>query len=115
MGYSRWLLERLGEDLEIIVSFDPKPVKGDWNGAGMHTNFSTTSTRNKENGLTYIHKAIELLSTKHKEHVEVYGYNLSDRLTGLHETCDIDTFKSGVADRGSSIRIPQSVDSVGYG
>merc|ERR1711907_210139 len=115
LWYSRWLLERLGEDLDITVSWEPKPVKGDWNGAGMHTNFSTTSTRDKEHGLKSIDNAIKLLSERHSEHIEVYGYNLSDRLTGLHETCDINTFKDGVADRGASIRIPQSVNIAGHG
>merc|ERR1712072_550148 len=81
----------------------------------MHTNFSTNATRDKKNGLKNIEHAIELLSKKHKEHVKHYGYNLKSRLTGLHETCDINTFKYGVADRGSSIRIPQNVNSSGYG
>ena len=36
---SRWLLHRLGEDMGIVCTFDPKPVKGDWNGTGAHTNF----------------------------------------------------------------------------
>jgi len=37
------------------------------------------------------------------------------RLTGKHETGSIDTFSYGVANRGSSIRIPRECAHKGYG
>ncbi len=106
---ARWLMERICEKHGLSVSLDPKPIEGDWNGAGCHTNFSTKYTRG-HGGDEFIFKACMDLDKVHKEHMEVYGKGNERRLTGLHETQAIDTFSWGVSDRGASIRIPWQVD-----
>ena len=102
---SRYLLFRIAEKYGIYVEFAPKPVKGDWNGSGMHTNFSNDEMRN-EGGEDLFKAICESFRPLHKEHIGVYGSNNHERLTGLHETQHIDEFSYGVSDRGSSIRIP---------
>tara|TARA_Y100000004_G_scaffold98213_1_gene110021 strand:- start:3788 stop:4774 length:987 start_codon:yes stop_codon:yes gene_type:complete len=111
---ARWLLERICEKNGVSVSLHPKPIEGDWNGAGCHTNFSTKEMR-EDGGYQKIIEACEKLSNNPQEHIEVYGIDNDKRLTGLHETCDINTFRFGVSDRGASIRIPWQVERDGKG
>lgn len=111
----RWLAARIAEQFEISVSFDNKPVKGNWNGSGCHTNFSTSDTRNPEEGLKAVKRYISLLEKQHSQHITFYGHGLAERLTGEFETCSINEFKSGIADRAASIRIPRQVQQKGYG
>jgi len=113
---ARYIMLRVSELHGCVVSISPKPAEGDWNGAGLHTNFSTKSMR-EEGGYDVIIKVCEAFGAKGipEKHIAAYGEGNEKRLTGKHETCDINTYKYGVANRGASIRIPREAETNGKG
>ena len=102
---SRYLLHKVAEEFGVGVNLHPKPKEGDWNGSGMHANFSNEEMRTKGSEKLF-YSICEKLKDVHKEGIESYGSDNDMRLTGLHETQSIDQFSYAIFDRGASIRIP---------
>jgi glutamine synthetase len=112
---ARYLLLRLCEQYGVDVNWHCKPLGAelDWNGSGLHTNFSTKHMR-EVGGEEYFEALMAAFDAYKDDHIAVYGPDNHLRLTGLHETQSIDTFNYGVADRGASIRVPHSFVGDGY-
>jgi glutamine synthetase len=112
---ARYLMLRLCEAYRVDVNFHPKPLGAevDWNGSGLHTNFSTKHMR-EVGGEEYFTALMSAFSEARAAHIACYGPENDLRLTGLHETAAIDEFTYGVADRGASVRIPHSFVKSGH-
>lgn len=116
MVIARFLLSLIAEKYEVVVNLDPRPIRGDWNGSGMHSNFSFDYLRDV-GGQAYIEALCQGFEPFHQDHLAVYGAGNERRLTGEHETASIENFSWGPSDRGASIRIPiytRSHDWKGY-
>lgn len=114
MYIARYLLERIAEKYDCVISYNPKPYENQ-NGSGCHTNFSTIETRNN-GGFSKIKEYMIKLEKRHNEHIQVYGNDNHLRLTGLHETSSMDKFTWGVGTRNTSVRVPNQTakDNCGY-
>jgi glutamine synthetase len=111
---ARYLLERIGEKYGVSINWHCKPLGAlDWNGSGMHANFSNSLLRTAGSKEIF-DKVCEAFRPVVKEHIAVYGADNHLRLTGKHETASINDFSYGVSDRGASIRIPVSVPVNGW-
>ena len=97
---ARYLLDRLTEDYGYYIDYHPKPIKGDWNGSGMHANFSNDLLRTCGDEDVF-NKVCIAFADNIKRHINVYGSDNDQRLTGKHETQSIDQFSYGISDRGA--------------
>ena len=114
MWVARYLLQRLTEKYGIDIEYHCKPLGDtDWNGSGMHCNFSTAHMR-EVGGKAYFEQLMAAFEKNREAHIAVYGPDNHMRLTGKHETASIHQFSYGLADRGASIRVPHSFINNGY-
>jgi glutamine synthetase len=114
MWMARYLMMRNCEKYGVDIEWHCKPLGDtDWNGSGMHSNFSTEYMRTV-GGKEYFEALMAAFENNIEAHIAVYGPDNDKRLTGKHETAPWNKFSYGVADRGASIRVPHSFVNNGY-
>ena len=97
------LLKSTGFPFPLAIS----PLRVTGMGPVCTLTFPLMPLRNKEGGLDAINQAVKNLERDHLEHIKHYGQGFEERLTGLHETCHISEFKSGVSNSGCLYSYPR--------
>lgn len=99
------------------IDFTPKPTflgTEKWNGSGCHVNFSTNKIREPliNSPLSSLYETCKLIAKMkyyHTRDIDNFGSeNNKLRLCGKNETSSYNSFTYGIANRGSSIRIPRT-------
>ena len=115
---ARYILHRITEPHNLIANMECKPYKN-FDGNGLHTNYSTKSMREGKEGkkgIEFIREAcVKLCEPEaHKRHLEVYGEGNEQRLNGggggcSSVTCSISKWEESTwaeKTKAASIRIP---------
>ena len=92
---ARYLLERVAEKYGMAINLHCKPVAGDWNGSRHARQLLELAAANLWQQETY-EAVCQAFEPRIKHHIDVYGADNEQRLTGLHETQSIDMFSYGV-------------------
>lgn len=116
---SRYILQRVAEDFDVVVSFEPRPFKGlKLPGCAGHINFSTKSSRS-EGGFDWINQAMAKLELKHELHLAAYDprkeKSNEERLQGNLMATPRRQFSAGVATKNVCVRVPRQTQAAGRG